>query len=298
MKSSRGYQLFDVINYLLLLCVIGVIVFPLLYILSASFSNPVKVAAGEIFLVPKGFTLEAYRNVFSNKEIWVGYRNSFFYTGIGTLINLGVTLTAAFALSRRMLPLRNVIMGLFVVTMFFSGGLIPTYILVKKLGMIDTPWALLIPGALSVYNLIITRTFFQTSIPEELYESARMDGCSDTGMFLRIALPLSAPIVAVMALFYGVGHWNQFFNAMIYLNNRELFPLQLVLRNILIMNQELNMDISSMTGDALETIAKRSYMAEVMKYALIYISSLPVLLAYPFIQRYFVKGVMVGAIKG
>ena len=189
-------------------------------------------------------------------------------------------------------------MGLFVFTMYFNGGLIPFYVLVRDLGMVNTRWVMIIPGALSVFNLIITRTYYSSNIPEELYESARMDGCNNFRMFFRIALPLSTPIIAVMALFYAVGHWNQFFRALIFLNDYDLYPLQMVLRNILIENKEMNMELSSMTTEEMEYMVKKAYMAETMKYALIFIASFPVLIAYPFLQKYFVKGIMIGALKG
>jgi putative aldouronate transport system permease protein len=258
----------------------------------------VAVASGQIWFWPKGFTLEAYRNVFNNKIIWTGYGNSLFYMIAGTALNLVVTISCAFALSRQKLRGRNLFMGIFVFTMYFSGGMIPTYILMLNLKLIDTRWAMIIPGAMSVWNMIIARTYYHTSIPEELYEAAKIDGCSDLGIFARIALPLSTPIIAVIGLFYGVGHWNAFFGALIYLRSSELYPLQLVLRNILLMGQQLDMDLQSIPIEQFEWWARQAMMAEVMKYALIFIASVPVLVAYPFVQRHFVKGVMIGAIKG
>jgi ABC-type glycerol-3-phosphate transport system permease component len=256
------------------------------------------VASGQIWFWPKGFTVEAYRNVFSNRVIWTGYANSIVYMVSGTALNLAVTITCAFALSRSKLRGRNLIMGLFVFTMFFSGGMIPSYILMVRLDLIDTRWAMILPGAMSVWNMIITRTYYQASIPEELYDAAKIDGCSDLGIFARIALPLSTPIIAVIGLFYGVGHWNSFFNALIYLRSEALYPLQLVLRNILLLNQQLLMDLESIPAEQFEWYARQAMMAEVIKYALIFVASAPVLIAYPFVQRHFVKGVMIGAIKG
>lgn len=298
MFASKSDRLFDIINYGCLTVIFVIVLYPLLFTVVVSVSDPVLASTGQIWLVPRGLHWEAYRNVFHSPEIWTGYYNTFIYTVGGTALNLVVTLTCAFALSRKRLVGKNAIMGIFVFTMFFHGGLIPSYMLVKDLGMIDTRWALILPGAISVLYMIITRTFFQSTIPEEMYEAAKMDGSSDIGMLRRIALPLSAPIVAVMGLFYGVWHWNQFFNALIYLNDRDLYPLQLVLRNILLLNQQLHMDVSSMTSEEMEYIAKRAMMAESMKYALVFIASFPVLAAYPFVQRYFVQGTMIGSLKG
>jgi putative aldouronate transport system permease protein len=275
------------------------VLYPLYFTIIASISNPYNVSLGEVVFLPIGFSLDAYINVFNNDIIWTGYRNTIFYTVLGVFINLLVTVPCAFALARRNLAGKNVIMFLFVFTMFFSGGLIPTYLLVKQLGMLDTVWAMIIPSAMSVFNMIITRTFYQINIPEELYESARIDGSNDFGMFFRIALPLSKPIIAVMALFYGVGHWNQFFAALIYLTEENLFPLQLVLRNILLSNQMLSMEsMGFMSDDELSALVKQVLMAESMKYALIFIASFPVLVAYPFVQKYFVKGALIGSLKG
>ncbi len=299
MARRRRIEFFDLVNYALLSVGLVVIIFPLLFTVAASVSDPVAVAGGKVWFWPQGFNLNAYKNVFANREIWTGYGNSIFYAVVGTALNVVVTISCAFVLSRKRLRGKNLLMGLFVFTMYFNGGLIPTYILMVNLHLIDTRWAMILPGALSVYLMIISRTYYQTSIPEELYEAAKIDGCSDLGIFTRIAVPLSTPIIAVMALFYGVGHWNQFFAALIYLTKADLFPLQLVLRNILLLNQQLNiMDLSSIPSEQLDWWARQAYMAEVMKYALIFVATVPVLVAYPFVQRYFVKGVMIGAIKG
>ena len=298
MGTTRRIELFDLVNYIILSTIFLVVIFPLLFTIAASFSDPVAVASGQIWFWPKGFTVEAYRNVFSNRVIWTGYANSIVYMVSGTALNLAVTITCAFALSRSKLRGRNLIMGLFVFTMFFSGGMIPSYILMVRLDLIDTRWAMILPGAMSVWNMIITRTYYQASIPEELYDAAKIDGCSDLGIFARIALPLSTPIIAVIGLFYGVSHWNSFFNALIYLRSEALYPLQLVLRNILLLNQQLLMDLESIPAEQFEWYARQAMMAEVIKYALIFVASAPVLIAYPFVQRHFVKGVMIGAIKG
>lgn len=288
---SRDDKIFDAVVYSITALLLIMVGYPLLFVISASFSNPIDVVAGRVWLLPQGFTLEPYKLVFQNEKIWNGYANTLFYTAAGTLINLTMTVLAAYPLSRRDLPGQQFLMFFVTFTMFFSGGLIPTYLLVRDLGMINTVWAMLIPGAIATYNLIVMRSFFQSSIPYELQESAWMDGCTFFRMLWSVILPLSKPILAVMLLFYAVGHWNAYFNALIYLKDRSLFPLQLILREILILNQD------DMTGGDIG-MTERVMMAESIKYSVIIVSSIPVLLLYPFIQRYFVKGVMIGSIKG
>ncbi|WP_309242131.1 carbohydrate ABC transporter permease [Paenibacillus sp. S150] len=282
---------FDTIVYLIAAVIMILVLYPLLFVVSASFSDPAKVLGGEVWLLPKGFTVEAYANILHNDKIWTGFANSIVYTTVGTIINIAMTLLAAYPLSRPDLPLRKGLMLIVTLTMFFSGGLIPTYLLVKDLGMVDTMWALIIPGAISTYNLIVMRTYFQSSIPWELQEAAHVDGCSNWRLLFSIVLPLSKPILAVMVLFYAAGHWNLFFNALIYIRSEELYPLQLVLREILLISQSDAVD----SGVGLED---KILLAESVKYAVIIISSLPVLIMYPFVQRHFVKGVMIGSIKG
>jgi putative aldouronate transport system permease protein len=294
--KSRDDKIIDAVVYTLSSIVLLLVAYPLVYILSASFSEPRMVTLGEVYLLPNGFTLEGYQKILEYRPIWIGYRNTFFYTIVGTLINLAVTLTCAYALSRKDLMGRNFFVLLFTFTMFFSGGLIPTYLVVKKLYMINTVWALLLPNAASMWNIIIARTYFQSTIPNELKEAAFIDGCSNTRLFFRIVLPLSKPIIAVLVLFYAVGHWNAYFSALIYLSDIQLFPLQLFLRNILIMDQMTEM--MGMDGDAMEQMTRRLQLKESMKFGIIVVSSLPVLILYPFLQKYFVKGVMIGAIKG
>jgi putative aldouronate transport system permease protein len=291
-KVLSSEKAFDLFVYVLAAIILCLVMYPLILVVSASFSNPLQVIDGHVWLLPKGWTLEPYQRVFENPSIWTGYANTIFYAVAGTAINIAMTILAAYPLSRRDLPGRNIIMFLITFTMFFSGGLIPTYLLVKDLGMVNTIWALLIPGAIATYNLIVMRSFFLTSIPFELQESAWMDGCSNWKLLLRIVLPLSKPIIAVMLLFYGVGHWNAYFNAMIYLRDRELFPLQLIIREILILNQSEDMGLEGVG------MSERVLMAESIKYSVIIVSSLPVLMIYPFIQRYFVKGLLIGSIKG
>ncbi|MFK7693278.1 carbohydrate ABC transporter permease [Paenibacillus sp. HJGM_3] len=290
---SSSDRWFDLVNYTLLAVLMLLVLYPLYFIIIASFSNPDLVNAGKLWLIPRDTTVEGYRRIFSDDSIWLGYRNTLLYTGLGTAINVVLTLTAGYALSRSDLPGRGLIMFLITFTMFFGGGLIPTYLLVKQLGMLNTIWAMVIPNAVSAFNIIITRTFFQSTIPSELLEAAVIDGCSNTRFFMRIVLPLSMPIVAVMVLFSAVGHWNAYFQALIYLKDDELYPLQIVLRNILISN-----DVSGNMIDDLANLSEQQRIGELMKYGIIMVASLPVLILYPFVQKYFVKGVMIGSIKG
>lgn len=294
MKSSTTDRLFNMVNITLMIFIIAIIVYPLYFILMASFSDPNVIASGKVYFLPEEFSLEGYKKILDFAPLWRGYLNTIFYTVVGTLINLICTLPAAYALSRKNLAGRNFIMLLFVFTMFFGGGMIPNYILIKKLHMYNTVWAMLIPGAVSVWNLIVCRTFMQTNIPNELYEASSIDGCNDFQFFFRIVLPLSKPIIAIMILFYALGHWNNYFGALIYLENSDLYPLQLVLRDLLIQNQ-----ISfQMGGSAGASIAERAMLAEQMKYGVILVSSLPMIAIFPFVQKYFKKGVLIGSLKG
>ena len=283
---------FIIFLYLFLAFILVTLLYPLIFVLSASISDPSALMAGKVVLFPVGFTLQAYQAVLDYNQIWVGFANSLFYTVVGTGVNLAVTILAGYALSRKDLVGRNFFMFLFAFTMLFNGGIVPTYLVVNELGLINTRWALIIPQALSVWNLIIAVTYFRTSIPPELLEAAQLDGCSDFQYLARVVIPLSAPIIAVLTLFYAVSHWNEYFSALLYLNKQELYPLQIMLRNILVQNQiDFTMiDISAFTA--------RQAMRELLKYALIVVASVPVLLIYPFVQRYFLKGIMVGGIKG
>lgn len=292
LRKSREDVWFDVVNYTLLSLIFVIVIYPIVYAVSASFSDPLKVLNGELVLLPQGFQLDAYAKVLEHKQLWNGYRNSLLYTVVGVSVNLVMTVLAAYPLARRDLKGRGPLMLFIVFTMFFSGGLVPTYLVVKSLAIDNTMWALILPTAINTYNLIVMRTFFQSTIPNELYEAAHVDGCSNIGMLYRIVLPLSMPILAVMFLFYTVEHWNSYFNAMIYLSDRSKFTLQLVLREILIQTQTSDM----MSADAGAT--ERLLQAETIKYAVIIIASLPVFVLYPFVQRFFVKGVMIGAVKG
>lgn len=292
-RQSKTDMLFDIVNHGILVLVLVITAYPLLYVLSASISDPMTVLKGEVWLWPKGFNLDAYRRVFENKDIVLGYKNTIIYTITGTALNVIMTIAGAYPLSRKDFYGRNFFMILFSFTMFFNGGLIPTYILMKKLGLYNNFWVMILPGAVGMYNMIIMRTFFQNTIPMELQEAAFIDGCTNIGTLWRIILPLSKPIIAVMVMFYGVGHWNAFFNALIYLNDHNKFPLQLILREILIRE-----DMASMMGESTDTIVKQQMLAEGLKYSVIVVASLPVLALYPFLQRYFIQGVMIGAIKG
>lgn len=292
-RESRVDAIFLAINNVFLILIFLAVLYPLIYVISASFSDPNAVAAGKVWLWPVKFTPKAYVRIFEFARIWSGYANSIFYATVGTFVNVAMTILAAYPLSRKDLFGKNFILFLFVFSMMFSGGLIPLYITVNQLGMYNTRWALIIPQALSVWNMIIAITYFRTSLPQELLEAAQLDGCSDIQYLWRIVLPLSAPIVAVLCLFYAVGHWNQFFTALIFLANKDLFPLQLILRDILVAN---TID-PSLLEDA-KTMAAKAGLRDLLKFALIVVASGPVLAIYPFVQKYFVKGLLIGAIKG
>jgi putative aldouronate transport system permease protein len=292
-RRSKEDLIFDIVNVTILTLITIVILYPLYFIVIASISDPNSIYAGNVWFWPKGITFEGYIRIFKDNYIWLGYINTIVYTVLGTAVNIVLTLTAAYALSRKDLYGRNIFMLFLAFTMFFSGGLIPTYLVVKNLGMVNTIWAMIIPGAVSVWNIIVTRSFFESSIPNELLEAAIIDGCSNTKFFVDIVLPLSKPIIAVMILFYAVGHWNSYFDALIYLSNEKLYPLQLILRSILIQNQSA----AQMVND-IESYAAQQRAAELIKYGVIIVASLPLLIVYPVLQKYFVKGVLIGGIKG
>ncbi|MNW38207.1 L-arabinose transport system permease protein AraQ [compost metagenome] len=292
-RKSKGDLWFDIVNYVMLTIVMLLVLFPLYFVLIASLSDPNLIYSGEVWFFPKGFTLDGYGRIFSDSSIWIGYANSILYAGLGTLIGVAVTVCAAYPLARKGLAGKSAIMWFLLISMFFSGGLIPTYLLIKDLHMLNTIWALVIPGAGGVFNVIIVRTFFQSTIPDEMWEAASIDGCSNTRFFWSIVLPLSKSVIAVMVLYHVVGFWNGFFDALIYLNDENKYPLQLVLRNILVQNQAN----SGMMIDV-ESYAAKMRVTELIKYGVIMVSSLPLLILYPFLQKYFVKGVMIGSIKG
>lgn len=293
-KQSFGEKVFDIFNITVMIFLLVIFSWPLIFVLSASLSDPLAVATGRVWVLPVGFNLEAYREILRFNHIWIGYRNTIIYTFFGTILNIVMTICAAYPLSKKDFMPRHFFMTMFLITMYFSGGLIPTYLVVLRLGLVNTIWAMLLPSAVSFFNIIIMRTFFQTSIPTALHEAAKLDGANEAQILLRVVLPLSTPIMAVMALFYGVGRWNSFFDALIYLTDINRYPLQIFLRNILIRNQ---VDISTVGLDVAQ-VAARQHLARTIQYGVIVVASVPVLMLYPFAQRYFVKGVMIGSIKG
>ena len=292
-KAPLGDKIFIILIYILLAAIMLVVFLPLVYIVSASFSDPQAVISNEVWFLPVRPTLRGYQAVFKNKNILTGFANSFFYMIVGTLVNIVMTVMCAYPLSRKEFTARNKVAMIFVFTMYFSGGLIPTYMLVNSLGLVNTRWSMIIPSAMSTYNMIICRTYFVNSIPDELYEAGQLDGCTPFKYLLRVVVPLSKPILAVLVLYYGVAKWNSYFDAMIYLKNQAMVPLQIVLRDILILNQ---VDYT-MISDASAIAAQRG-LTDLLKYSTIVVASLPVLCIYPFVQKYFVKGVMIGAVKG
>lgn len=292
-KQCLSDKVFDSFNMILMLCLTVVFLWPLIFVLSASISDPAAVTLGKVWLLPKGFTMDGYKAIFNYKNIWVGYRNTIFYTALGTTVNLIMTVCAAYPLSQKDFMPKKLLSRIFMFTMFFSGGLIPTYLVVVKLGIYDTIWAMILPSAVSVFYIIIMRTYFETNIPQSLHEAAELDGANTAQVLWHIVLPLSGPILAVMALYYGVGKWNSYFDALVYMGTPSKYPLQLFLRDILINNQiDLNM-----AGLDLAAAEAKLQLAQIIKYGVIVVASLPVLCVYPFVQKYFVKGIMIGAVK-
>lgn len=292
-RESRGDRIFVTLIYAFLTLILIIVAVPLIYILSSSVSSPQAVVSGKVWLFPVDFTLDGYKAVFQNPQIGVGYMNSLFYTVVGTAINVSLTIMFGYPLAKRTLYGRHFFMIVLVITMMFDGGLIPYYLLVKDLQLLDTRWAMILPGAMGVIQVIVARTFFQTTIPDELSEAAELDGCSDIRFILSIVLPLSKPIIAVMTLMYAVGHWNAYFDALIFLRSPDLFPLQIILRNVLILN---TVDPSMMAN--VDQVQAQQGLKDLLKYSLIVVASAPVLIIYPFVQKHFVKGVMIGSLKG
>ena len=291
--NESGFdRVFMFFNGFILVAITIVILLPLVFIISASFSSSEAVIAGRVSLWPVDFSLLGYETIFEHKKVWDGFGNSLFYTFFGTFFNVVMTIIAAYPLSRQDLVGRRVITIAFIFTMLFNGGLIPTYMVVRDLGLLNTRWAMILPTGIGIFNLLITITFFRTTIPPELIEAARIDGANDFRTFLSIILPLSRPIIAVLTLFYAVNHWNSYFQALIYLKDQELFPLQIVLREILIEN---SIDASMLID--IEDLVAREGLRELLKYSLIVVASVPVLILYPFVQRHFVKGMMIGSVK-
>lgn len=291
-KKSRADRLFDFFLYLIAAVIILLVLYPMYFILIASISNPSEVSAGNILFLPKGINFKGYKKLAEYSQLWVGYKNTILYTLLGTAVSLVLNIPAAFALSRRELYGRKIFTMIYLIPMFFTGGLIPTYLIVKDFGLLDNFWVMVLPFSVITYYIIVARTFFNNSIPGDLWEAAQLDGCGNLGFFFRIVLPLSKAVIAVIALWTAVGQWNSYFNALIYLRSPELQPLQLVLRNILISNQT----IGSMATGAAAVEARQ--MADLIKYAVIVVSSAPIMCLYPFVQKYFNQGVMLGSLKG
>lgn len=291
-KQSAGDRVFDIVNAIIMTLITIVIVYPLYYVLLASITDPTVVNTGKLLLYPEAPYIDGYKRAFSYAPLWTGYKNTLIYTFVGTIISLICTIPAGYALSRMDLPGRRVIMFLFTFTMFFNGGIVPLYLVVQNLHIYDTIWAVALPVAVSVYNLIVCRSFFDTGIPIEMLEAAKIDGCNDFVFFFRVVIPLSSTIIAVMCLFYATALWNQFFNPLMFLSGQDKMPLQVVLRNLVLSNQ-----VNSITSNAQE-IAMRQRLAEQLKYCTVVLAAAPLLIVYPFLQKYFAKGVMVGAVKG
>ena len=290
--NSPSDHITMVFVYAFTIFMVLVILIPLVFVVAASFSSPEALLSAKVFLWPVDFTLRGYKMVIEHEMLPTGFKNTFIYAILGTSINVVMTMLAAYPLSRKDLKIRNAVMMLFAFTMLFNGGMIPTYLLVRNLGLLDTVWAMVLPNAMAVWNLIITRTYIQTTIPGEILESASIDGCDDFTFLIRMVIPLSVPIIAVNVLLYAVGHWNSYFNAMMYLNDNKRYPLQLVLRDILIQD-----DTAGVSMDVTKQLEKQQ-TRYLLQYTTIVVGTVPVMLLYPLIQRYFVTGIMVGAVKG
>ncbi|MBR0463867.1 MAG: carbohydrate ABC transporter permease [Clostridia bacterium] len=297
MRRARGDVIYDTIIFIILTFLFLLVAYPLYFVIISSISDPIEVAAGKVTIAPVGFTMDGYKEVFKSKTVMRGFLNSLIITVLGTSINLLVTIPTSYALSRPDFTLKRFITLFYIITMFVGGGMMPTYVIVKNTHLLDTWWALVLPGCLGVYNMIVARTFFKTNIPIELMEAAKLDGCGNTKFFLYVVLPLSGAITAILCLYYGVGHWNSYFSALIYITSREKWPLQLELRNILVLNSMAQTNRVMTEAELLEK-KRLDALTEMMKYSLIIISSIPVLIIYPFVQKHFVKGVMIGSVKG
>lgn len=292
-KEIGADRVFNIINVIISVLIMLFSFYPLYFVLIASFSDPALVTSGKVWILPARITFDGYKQILAYSDLWLGYGNTILYTVIGTFINIVFTVTGAYALSRRDIPARGFFIKMFVFTMLFSGGLIPTYLLIKALGLYNNFWVMILPGALSVWNFLIAKSYFEANIPNELLEAAKIDGCSDIRFFVSVVLPISKVILAVLVIYYSVSHWNAYFNAMIYLKDRVKWPLQLVLRQILITAQNTD-ELTVNTADVMKALN----LAESMKYGVIILASLPVMAMYPFFQKYFIKGVMIGSIKG
>lgn len=295
-KPSMEDRILNTIITTLLVIIGFVTIYPLYLVVICSISDPTYISTGKVILFPRGLNIEAYKLLLETKDLWIGYRNSLFYTVVGTTLQMLVTTTAAFAMSRKTLPGRRFFMLFFLFTMYFSGGLIPTYFVIKDLGMVNTVWALIIPGLVGPYNLIIGRTYFETSIPEDIYESATIDGASITRYFWQFAVPLAVPVLAVMVLNFALGHWNSYFNAMIYISDDKIQTLQVFIKRI---TSQATATLESATGDVeIEEVIQSMRKTQLLKYAVVIVASVPMIALYPFIQKYFITGIMIGAVKG
>lgn len=293
-RLSTGDRVYYAICYVVIVLLLLAVLYPLIFVVSASFSSASAVSTGKVVLFPVDFSLLSYESVFRYKNVWIGYRNTLFYTAAGTVINVALTMCCAYPLARQKFQGRRLLTMLFTFTMIFSGGMIPSYLNMSSLGLLNTVWAMLLPGAMSVYNMVVARTFIQNNIPSALLEASQIDGCSDARFFFSVVLPLSKAVISVISLYYAVAHWNSYFNAFLYLHNTNLYPLQIFLREILVQNQ---FDASMLYEDA-EMVAQRQGLQELIKYSMIVVSTLPLLCLYPFVQKFFHKGVMIGSLKG
>lgn len=292
-QRSRDDKLFYSISYAFVILLTLIVLYPLIFIVSASFSSANAVSSGRVVLFPVEPSIMGYQRVFENERVWTGYANTILYTGLGTLINVFMTLICAYPLARKKLPRKGFFTFLFTFTMLFSGGMIPSYLVMRDLKILNTVWVMVLPGAIDISQMIVTRTFLRSTIPDELLEATQIDGCNDFRFFTMFVLPLSKAVIAVIAMQYAIGHWNSYFNAMIYLSDSSKYPLQIFLREILIMN---DIDTSDIVDEEL-AIAMQG-MADLLKYSLIVVATAPILCIYPFVQKYFVKGVMMGSLKG
>lgn len=291
-KVSKSDRIFEAIVYSVLVLWTVITIYPLIYVLSCSLSPAEDVYMGKVLLFPTAIDFSSYAKVLQSDMIWRGYLNTILYVTVGTLISCALTLPAGYVLSRRDFRPRGVLMTIFLITMFFNGGMIPTFLIVKSLGLMNNMFGFILPGALSVWNVIVVRTYMSSSIAWEIQEAAKIDGANDFLLFFSIVMPLAMPIVAVMILFYAVAYWNSYFNALLYLPDQSQWPLQMVLREVLIKSD------SSLAGGGGGSLIEQAYMAEAIKYTTIVVSTLPILFIYPFLQRFFIKGVMVGSVKG
>lgn len=293
---SASDKSFDIINTMILIILLLVAAYPLYFVIIASISDPKLVTSGRILLFPKSFNIKGYKEVLKYAPIWRGYVNTIVYTVLFTVVSVMVCLLSGYSLAQKKLPGRKVITAFFIFTMFFNGGLIPTYLMMKQIGLYGKTIIIILMGAVSVTNIIISRTFIKNTIPYELFEAASVDGCSHTAFFFRIVMPISKALIAVLVLFAAVGQWNSWFNAMIYLREENQMPLQMVLRDLIVNQSAMSMasDTAGMGGDA----AAQVYLVEAMRYAVIIVSTLPIMCVYPFVQKYFVKGIMIGSVKG